>query len=105
MGEVESLGAIGVAAREELDNLTFVINCNLQQLDGPVRGNGKIVQELESHFLGAGGNVIKVLWGRDWEVVARDGMVDPQLAVQAFEKYALDDPTAVAGVAQEGADT
>ena len=67
MGEVESLGAIGVAAREELDNLTFVINCNLQQLDGPVRGNGKIVQELESHFLGAGWNVIKVLWGRDWD--------------------------------------
>ncbi|HEY9290801.1 MAG TPA: pyruvate dehydrogenase (acetyl-transferring), homodimeric type, partial [Microlunatus sp.] len=67
MGEVESLGAIGVAAREELDNLTWVINCNLQQLDGPVRGNGKIVQELESMFLGAGWNVIKVLWSRDWD--------------------------------------
>ncbi len=67
MGEVESLGAIGVAAREELDNLTWVINCNLQQLDGPVRGNGKIVQELESMFRGAGWNVIKVLWSRDWD--------------------------------------
>ena len=73
MGEPESLGAIGLAAREELDNLTFVINCNLQQLDGPVRGNGKIVQELESFFLGAGWNVIKVLWGRDWDpLLAQD---------------------------------
>jgi pyruvate dehydrogenase E1 component len=67
MDEVESLGAIGVAAREELDNLTFVINCNLQRLDGPVRGNGKIIQELESFFRGAGWNVIKVIWGRDWD--------------------------------------
>ena len=66
MGEPESLGA-GPPAREELDNLTWVINCNLQQLDGPVRGNGKIVQELESIFLGAGWHVIKVLWGRDWD--------------------------------------
>jgi pyruvate dehydrogenase E1 component len=74
MGEPESLGAIGLPAREELDNLTWVINCNLQQLDGPVRGNGKIVQELESIFLGAGWNVIKVLWGRDW---------DPLLAADA----------------------
>ena len=74
MDEVESLGAIGVAAREELDNLTFVINCNLQRLDGPVRGNGKIIQELESHFRGAGWNVIKVIWGRDWDpLLARDG--------------------------------
>jgi len=73
MGEPESLGAIGVAAREELDNLTFVINCNLQQLDGPVRGNGKIIQELESTFRGAGWNVIKVVWGREWdELLARD---------------------------------
>ena len=60
MDEPESLGAIGLAAREELDNLTFVINCNLQRLDGPVRGNGKIIQELESFFRGAGWNVIKV---------------------------------------------
>src|SRR3954465_3695534 len=67
MGEPESLGAIGLAAREELDNLTFVINCNLQQLDGPVRGNGKIIQELESYFRGAGWNVIKVVWGREWD--------------------------------------
>ncbi|GLZ05861.1 pyruvate dehydrogenase E1 component [Actinomadura sp. NBRC 104412] len=73
MGEPESLGAIGLAAREELDNLTFVVNCNLQQLDGPVRGNGKIIQELESFFRGAGWNVIKVVWGRDWDpLLAQD---------------------------------
>jgi pyruvate dehydrogenase E1 component len=73
MAEPESLGAIGVAAREELDNLTFVINCNLQQLDGPVRGNGKIIQELESYFRGAGWNVIKVIWGREWDaLLAKD---------------------------------
>ncbi|MDQ3616724.1 MAG: pyruvate dehydrogenase (acetyl-transferring), homodimeric type [Actinomycetota bacterium] len=73
MGEPESLGAIGVAAREELDNLTFVVNCNLQQLDGPVRGNGKIIQELESYFRGAGWNVIKVVWGREWDdLLAKD---------------------------------
>ncbi|WP_433726248.1 pyruvate dehydrogenase (acetyl-transferring), homodimeric type [Actinoplanes sp. CA-051413] len=74
MDEVESLGAIGVAAREELDNLTFVINCNLQRLDGPVRGNGKIIQEMESFFRGAGWNVIKVVWGREWDsLLAADG--------------------------------
>ncbi|WP_244247073.1 pyruvate dehydrogenase (acetyl-transferring), homodimeric type [Nocardioides euryhalodurans] len=73
MGEPESLGAIGLAAREELDNLVFVVNCNLQQLDGPVRGNGKIIQELEAQFRGAGWNVIKVVWGREWdELLARD---------------------------------
>ncbi|MFP5218953.1 MAG: pyruvate dehydrogenase (acetyl-transferring), homodimeric type, partial [Actinomycetes bacterium] len=73
MDEPESLGAIGVAAREELDNLIFVVNCNLQRLDGPVRGNGKIMQELEAYFRGAGWNVIKVVWGRDWdELLARD---------------------------------
>ncbi len=73
MDEVDSLGAIGVAAREELDNLTFVINCNLQRLDGPVRGNGKIIQELESYFLGAGWNVIKVIWDRKWDpLLAQD---------------------------------
>ena len=73
MDEPESLGAIGVAAREELDNLVFVVNCNLQRLDGPVRGNGKIIQELESYFRGAGWNVIKVVWGRQWdELLARD---------------------------------
>ncbi|MBE7189565.1 pyruvate dehydrogenase (acetyl-transferring), homodimeric type, partial [Jatrophihabitans endophyticus] len=74
MDEVESIGAIGAAAREELDNLTFVVNCNLQRLDGPVRGNGKIIQELETYFRGAGWNVIKVVWGRDWDpLLARDG--------------------------------
>jgi pyruvate dehydrogenase E1 component len=71
--EPEALGAIGLAAREELDNLTFVINCNLQRLDGPVRGNGKIIQELEAFFRGAGWNVIKVIWGRDWDpLLAQD---------------------------------
>ena len=71
--EVESLGAIGMAAREKLDNLVFVINCNLQRLDGPVRGNGKIIQELESEFRGAGWNVIKVIWGTHWDALfARD---------------------------------
>jgi pyruvate dehydrogenase E1 component len=71
--EPESLGAINLAAREGLDNLTFVINCNLQRLDGPVRGNGKIIQELESSFRGAGWNVIKVIWAREWdELLARD---------------------------------
>ena len=71
--EPESLGAISLAAREKLDNLTFVINCNLQRLDGPVRGNGKIIQELESIFRGAGWNVIKVIWGRGWdELLAKD---------------------------------
>jgi pyruvate dehydrogenase E1 component len=76
MDEPESLGAIGLAAREELDNLTFVINCNLQRLDGPVRGNGKVIQELESFFRGAGWNVIKVIWGREWDALLaadRDG--------------------------------
>ncbi len=73
MDEPESLGAIGLAAREGLDNLIFVINCNLQRLDGPVRGNGKIVQELEGEFRGAGWNVIKLLWGSDWDpLLARD---------------------------------
>jgi pyruvate dehydrogenase E1 component len=67
MDEPEALGALGVAAREELDNLTWIVNCNLQRLDGPVRGNGKIIQELESYFRGAGWNVIKVLWGRKWD--------------------------------------
>jgi pyruvate dehydrogenase E1 component len=73
MDEVESLGAISLAAREGLDNLTFVINCNLQRLDGPVRGNGKIIQELESIFGGAGWNVLKVVWGREWDsLLAQD---------------------------------
>ncbi|MFN8082456.1 MAG: pyruvate dehydrogenase (acetyl-transferring), homodimeric type [Kineosporiaceae bacterium] len=67
MDEPESRGALQLAAYEELDNLTFVVNCNLQRLDGPVRGNGKIIQELEAFFRGAGWNVIKVIWGRDWD--------------------------------------
>ncbi|MDD5577989.1 MAG: pyruvate dehydrogenase (acetyl-transferring), homodimeric type [Methylobacter sp.] len=71
--EPESLGAIGLAGRERLDNLIFIINCNLQRLDGPVRGNGKIIQELESEFRGAGWNVIKVVWGQHWDaLLARD---------------------------------
>ena len=73
MDEVESLGAIGLAAREKLDNLIFVINCNLQRLDGPVRGNGKIIQELEGEFRGSGWNVIKLIWGKGWdELLAKD---------------------------------
>jgi pyruvate dehydrogenase E1 component len=76
MDEPESRGLIHVAANEGLDNLTFVVNCNLQRLDGPVRGNGKIVQELEAFFRGAGWNVIKVIWGREWDALLhadRDG--------------------------------
>ncbi len=76
MDEVESRGALQLAAYEELDNLTFVVNCNLQRLDGPVRGNGKIMHELESFFRGAGWNVIKVVWGRGWDPLLgadRDG--------------------------------
>ncbi|NQY26449.1 MAG: pyruvate dehydrogenase (acetyl-transferring), homodimeric type [Piscirickettsiaceae bacterium] len=73
MDEPESLGAITLAGREKLDNLTFVINCNLQRLDGPVRGNGKIIQELEAIFRGAGWNVIKVIWGSEWDqLLAKD---------------------------------
>lgn len=72
MDEVESRGALQWAANEGLDNLNFVINCNLQRLDGPVRGNGKIVQELESFFRGAGWNVIKVIWGREWDVLLQN---------------------------------
>jgi pyruvate dehydrogenase E1 component len=97
MGEPESLGAISLPAREELDNLTFVINCNLQQLDGPVRGNGKIIQELEAVFRGAGWNVIKVIWGRQWdELLARD--VDGVLVNKmnttpdgAFQTFSVED--------------
>jgi pyruvate dehydrogenase E1 component len=73
MDEPESLGAISLAVREKLDNLIFVVNCNLQRLDGPVRGNGKIIQELEADFRGAGWNVIKVIWGSYWDpLIARD---------------------------------
>lgn len=73
MDEPESMGAIGMAGREQLDNLVIVVNCNLQRLDGPVRGNGKIIQELESDFRGAGWNVVKVIWGSGWdELLAKD---------------------------------
>jgi pyruvate dehydrogenase E1 component len=73
MDEPESIAGLSIAAREKLDNLTFIINCNLQRLDGPVRGNGQIIQELESTFRGAGWNVIKVLWGSEWDALfARD---------------------------------
>jgi pyruvate dehydrogenase E1 component len=73
MDEPESIGALSLAGREQLDNLIFVINCNLQRLDGPVRGNGRIIDELEALYVGAGWNVIKVLWGSDWDVLfARD---------------------------------
>ena len=73
MDEPESLGAIGLATRERLDNLVFVVNCNLQRLDGPVRGNGKIIQELEGEFRGTGWNVIKLIWGSNWDpLLARD---------------------------------
>ena len=70
--EPETLGALSLAAREQLDNLIFVVNCNLQRLNGPVRGNGKIIQELEATFRGTGWNVIKVVWGSKWdELLAR----------------------------------
>src|SRR5260370_23480919 len=73
MDERESIAALTLASREKLDNLTFIINCHLQRLDGPVRGNGQIIQELEGLFAGAGWNVIKVLWGSDWDpLFARD---------------------------------
>lgn len=73
MDEPESMGAIGLAGRERLDNLIFVVNCNLQRLDGPVRGDGKIIQELEAAFRGAGWNVIKVIWGSYWDpLLAKD---------------------------------
>jgi len=96
MDEPEALGAITLAAREHLDNLIWVINCNLQRLDGPVRGNGKIIQELEAAFRGAGWNVIKVVWGDDWDpLLARD---DEGLLVQRmnevndgqYQKYSVE---------------
>ena len=71
MDEPESMGAISLAAREKLDNLIFVINCNLQRLDGPVRGNGKIIQELEGDFRGSGGHVVKLIWGKGWDELLR----------------------------------
>ncbi|MEA2686509.1 MAG: pyruvate dehydrogenase component, partial [Actinomycetota bacterium] len=94
--EPESTGALSIAAREGLDNLIFVVNCNLQRLDGPVRGNGKVIQELESVFRGAGWNVIKVVWGSRWdEVLAGDvdgALVDRMNATLdgEFQKYAVE---------------
>ena len=94
--EPETLGALTLAAREQLDNLIFVINCNLQRLDGPVRGNGKIIQELEAAFRGAGWNVIKVVWGSDWDpLFARDtgGLLVKRLDETVdgeFQKYSVE---------------
>jgi len=69
MDEPETLGTLNIAVREQLDNLVLVVNCNLQRLDGPVRGNGKVIQELERSFLGAGWNVTKVIWGSEWDAL------------------------------------
>jgi pyruvate dehydrogenase E1 component len=95
--EPETLGAITLGSREKLDNLIFVINCNLQRLDGPVRGNGQIIQELEAIFRGAGWNVIKVLWGSDWDPLFakdRDGILADrlgQIVDGQYQKYAVED--------------
>jgi len=97
MDEPESLAGLSLAAREGLDNLIFVVNCNLQRLDGPVRGNGSVIQELEGLFAGAGWNVLKVLWGSDWDsLFARDheGVVLKRLHETVdgeFQKYAATD--------------
>jgi pyruvate dehydrogenase E1 component len=94
--EPEALGAITLPAREKLDNLIFVINCNLQRLDGPVRGNGQIIQELEAAFRGAGWNVVKVLWGREWDVLLtkdRDGLLVKRMGEIVdgqYQKYAVE---------------
>jgi pyruvate dehydrogenase E1 component len=94
--EPESLGAITLPAREKLDNLIFVINCNLQRLDGPVRGNGQIIQELEAAFRGAGWNVIKVIWGREWDPLLakdRDGLLVKRMGEIVdgqYQKYAVE---------------
>ena len=96
MDEPEALGAISLAAREKLDNLIFVINCNLQRLDGPVRGNGKIIQELEAVFRGAGWNVIKVIWGDDWDALLakdHDGLLVKrmgQIVDGEYQKYTVE---------------
>src|SRR5437016_6433912 len=96
MDEPESMGAITLAAREQLDNLTFVVNCNLQRLDGPVRGNGKIIQELEAAFRGAGWNVIKVIWGSDWDPLLakdKDGLLVKRMTEVVdgeYQKYTVE---------------
>ena len=95
--EPEALGAISLAAREKLENLIFVINCNLQRLDGPVRGNGQIIQELEAVFRGAGWNVIKVIWGSDWDPLLakdHDGLLAKRMGEIVdgqYQKYAVED--------------
>ncbi|MGI9644752.1 MAG: pyruvate dehydrogenase (acetyl-transferring), homodimeric type, partial [Ilumatobacteraceae bacterium] len=95
--EPETLGAISLASREQLDNLVFVVNCNLQRLDGPVRGNGKVIQELEAVFRGAGWNVIKVVWGSKWdELLAqdKDGVLLNKMNITVdgeFQRYAVED--------------
>src|SRR5207249_3649746 len=94
--EPESLGALTLASRERLDNLIWVVNCNLQRLDGPVRGNGKIIQELEAAFAGAGWNVIKVIWGTDWDALLaqdEDGLLLKRMeeAVDGdYQKYSVE---------------
>jgi pyruvate dehydrogenase E1 component len=94
--EPEALGAITLPAREKLDNLIFVINCNLQRLDGPVRGNGQIIQELEAAFRGAGWNVVKVIWGREWDALLakdRDGLLVKRMGEIVdgqYQKYAVE---------------
>ncbi|HET9051181.1 MAG TPA: pyruvate dehydrogenase (acetyl-transferring), homodimeric type, partial [Candidatus Dormibacteraeota bacterium] len=94
--EPETLGALAIASREQLDNLVFVVNCNLQRLDGPVRGNGKIIQELEAVFRGGGWNVIKVVWGKEWDpLLARDvdGVLVNKMNTTCdgeFQKYATE---------------
>ena len=90
MDEPESLGAISLASREKLDNLIFVVNCNLQRLDGPVRGNGKIIQELEANFRGAGWNVIKVIWGGYWDALLdrdKDGLLQKRMEEAVDGEY------------------
>ena len=95
--EPETLGALSIAAREGLDNLVFVVNCNLQRLDGPVRGNGKIIQELEANFRGSGWNVVKVIWGREWDELLRNdvhGLLVQKMSDTLdgdYQRYVVDD--------------
>src|SRR5258708_19842890 len=96
MEERESLAGLSLAAREGLDNLIFVVNCNLQRLDGPVRGNGSIVQELEGLFAGAGWNVLKLLWGSDWDALFprdHDGVLLKRLHATGAAQFQIYSPT------------
>ena len=94
--EPESMGSLTLPTREKLDNLIFVINCNLQRLDGPVRGNGKVIQELEAAFRGAGWNVIKVIWGADWDPLLekdQDGLLRQRMGEVVdgwYQKYSVE---------------